>query len=174
MLQGRCRSALGEIVGLLLDKPPVRHPQECGQRVVPQPGQGLGGQKLTGRAHGQHHQNQRRQQPARTANPEPGQVDTPGAAQLVEQQRRDQESAQDKEDVDAQEPAAHTGDAAMLGEHQRNRYRAESVQSGNAAAPLRFIPNRQPAGTPHGGNPSALPSGTVRCGISPARLSAGC
>jgi hypothetical protein len=62
----------------------------------------------------------------------------------------------------------------MLGEHQRNRYRPEAVQSGNAAASLRFIPNRQPAGTPHGSNPSALPSGTGRCGISPARLSAGC
>jgi hypothetical protein len=62
----------------------------------------------------------------------------------------------------------------MLGEHQRNRYRAEAVQSGNAPASVRFVPSRKPADTPHGSNPSALPDGINRCGIRPARLSAGC
>ena len=62
----------------------------------------------------------------------------------------------------------------MLGEHQRNRYCTKAVQSGNAPGPLWLIPNRQPAGTPHGRNPPAPPSRTGRRGLTPARLSAGC
>ncbi len=126
--------ALGEVVGLLRHKTPVGHPRESGDRVAAQTVERLVGQEFPGHAHAEHHQHQRRQQPAGTPDPEAGQADTAGAPQLVEQQRGDQESAENEEYVDADEPAAHAGNAAVPDENQGDGYRTEAVQRGNAAA----------------------------------------
>ena len=109
-----------------------------------------------------------------TANPESGQVDTTGTSQLVEQQRGDQESAEDEEDVDADESAAHPGDAAVSDENQRNGYRTKTVQRRNTAASLRPIPDRQSTDPANRGDPARRRCRTCRCGVLPARLSACC
>ena len=68
-----------------------------------------------------------------------------GAAELVEQQRGDQESTEHEEHVDAEETAGHTGNAAVVGEHQRDREGANAVQRRDAAAtPTRGRPRGAP------------------------------
>ena len=63
----------------------------------------------------------------------PGRSMPAGAAEFVEQQRGDQEAAEHEEHVDADETARDTGDAAVIGEHQRDRDRADAVQRGDAS-----------------------------------------
>ena len=59
----------------------------------------------------------------------------PRTAQFVEQQRGDQKSAEHEEDVDTEEPAGNTGDAAVLGKDESNRDGADAVQRGDAPWP---------------------------------------
>ena len=132
MLQRRRRAALREVVGLLRDECPVRNPEERGDGVVAQRGGGLGREERSRRHHRQHHDDQRGQQPSRAPDPEARQRDSPAAAQFVEQQRGDQESAEHEEDVDTEEPAGNTGDAAVVGQDESNRDGADAVQRGDA------------------------------------------
>jgi hypothetical protein len=141
VLQRRRRAALREIVGLLGDEGPVRHPEEGGDGVVAQRRGGLRREELAGRHHRQHHDDQRRQQPSGAPNPEVPQPDSAGSCPLVEQQRGDQKSAQHEEDVDAQKSAGHAWHTAVFGQHQGDGHRAKAVQRrdalGSSAMPAR-------------------------------------
>ena len=135
VLQRRRRAALREVVGLLCDEGPVRHPEERGDGVVAQCGGGLRREECARRHHRQHHDDQRGQQPSRAPDPEARQRDSPATGQFVEQQRGDQESAEHEEDVDTEEPAGNTGDAAVLGQDEPNRDGADAVQRRDALRP---------------------------------------
>jgi hypothetical protein len=118
--------------------------------------------------HGQHHQHQCRQQPSCAANPEVGQVNTAAAAQFVKQQRRDQESAEHEKHVDTDESARHPGNAAVAGEHQRDRQRSHAVQRADTRTVIR--PARgQPVGRRRR-DPSRPPSTVNRRGVCPGRF----
>ena len=126
-----------EVVGLLSDERPVGDPEEGGDGVVPQRGDGLGREEVAGRHDRQHHHDQRGQQPAGTPNPEAAQGDPPGATEFVEKQRGDQESTEHKEDVDPEESAGQARDSAVVGQHERDGDGADAVQRGDVATPTR-------------------------------------
>ena len=175
MLQRRRRRTLREVAGLVGDEHPVRHPQEGGDGIVAQAHDRFGREELTPDGHGQHHQHQCRQQPAGPSNPEVRQVDTTAAAQLVQQQRGDQESTQHEKHVDAEEPARHTGDAAVVGQHQRDRQRAHAIERTNTRTALWTVTvvARPAGGQPARrwrGDPSGLPSRMNRHGVRPGRF----
>ena len=59
----------------------------------------------------------------------------PRFGQFVEQQRGDQESAEHEEDVDTEEPARNSGDAAVLCQDEPNGDGADAVQRRDALRP---------------------------------------
>ena len=104
-----------------------------------------------------------------------GQVDATAAAQFVEQQRRDQKPAQHEEHVDTEESTRHPGDAAVIGEHQRNRHRTQPVQRTNTRTAFRMVAvvARPAGGQParrRRGDPSGLASRMNRHGVRPGRF----
>ena len=150
VLQRRRGVALREVVRVAEHEDPVGRPEEGGDRVVAHGGDRVGREQLAQHDDRHHHDDQRGQQPSGAAHPKPGQVNRAGAAEFVEKQRGDQESAQHEEHIDADEPAGDTGNAAVVGEHQRDRQSADAVQRGDASRTASATPRsrRRPWGAP--------------------------
>ena len=132
VLQRRRRRPVTEVIGVLGDEQPIGHPEQGGHGFVAQVGGGFCGEQFAGGHHGQHHHDQRGQQPPGSSNPEAFQTDPAGAADLVQQQRGDQEPTEHEEHVDAEESAGHSRNTAMVGEHQRDRDRSDTVERSDA------------------------------------------
>ena len=74
------------------------------------------------------HEERRRQQAARPPHPEPAQIDAAGRVELAQEQRRDQEPAEDQEQVDAEEAAGKPRHAAVVQQHAGHGERAQAVE----------------------------------------------
>ena len=133
VLQRRWRVTLREVVGVAEHEDPVGNPEERGDGVLAHCCDGPGREQLAQRDDRHRHHDQRGQQPSGPADPEPGQVYPAGAAEFVEKQRGDQESAQHEEHVDADESAGDAGDASVVGQHQCDGQRADAVQRRDAS-----------------------------------------
>jgi hypothetical protein len=114
----------------------VRHVE--GRREQEPPHQGLKAavDPRIDREAGQQEHAERRKEPQRAPHVEPAQRDPAGALPLLEQERGDEESAEDEEDVDTDEPARHVALARRVECHDhQNRDAAEAVQAGTASEP---------------------------------------
>ena len=142
------------------EEPAGRHGVACQvaeqQRVV----QPLGGDE---RRHDD--QARRRQQAAGPTGPEVGQCHGPGAGDLAEQQRGDQEAGDDEEHVDTDEPPAERADVGVEQHHQHHGDGPQALDVG-AEADRR---QREPFGGDRCRRSSDqrvdLPEWRARCGL---------
>ena len=94
-------------------------------------------------------QQQRREQAPRAPQPERAERDAAGVLALAEQQRRDEEPAEDEEEVDAEEATLRPVEPAVVAEHADDRERAQSVECRLIADPAghfeasRYAPMRR-------------------------------
>src|SRR5205085_5950676 len=115
----------------------VENPGDRGQqrpcRVVPRSdaGRGLGDEDQQVR---RDRHEERRQQPQRASPPELPQRDGSRSVPLLEQEGRDEESAQDEEDVDAEEGAVRPA-SEVPGEDEQDRDAADAVERRSVAEP---------------------------------------
>jgi hypothetical protein len=77
-------------------------------------------------AHTQQDEQQRGEQPAGAASPEPRQGDRPVARVLLEEERRDEEPGEDEEQVDPEPPAGQV--AGVEQQHRRDRRTSHAVE----------------------------------------------
>ena len=147
MLEERRRARPGEVALVGEHETPVGEVAEGGQAVErqwPAPvGPGQGG---VDRHRGEQHQ-QGGEETAHPAGPERPQRDAPRALELAQQQRRDQEAAEDEEDVDAEEAAVHPADVAVVEEDRDHGHGAEAVERRDVAQARRM--RRRGAVRPH-------------------------
>ena len=125
-----------EVVRARLDVAPVGDVEEGGDGVLAEPGEGATRRQQGGvEPGGGDHQQERGQEAAGPARPEPSEVDGAGAAALVEQERRDQQPAQDEEGVDAEEPALGPGHPTVEQQHGDDGDAPDPVERGHVAPP---------------------------------------
>ncbi len=154
MLQRRRPAEQREIALVREHLVPVRDVRECCEGLTPDL-RHLVGCRAEPRVRGdadQHHR-ERREQATRPSGPERTQADTPVAARLREEQRRDQEPREGEEQVDAEVPAPEV--PAVEQQHADDRNATQTVERGDAWHPLVPLPP-----DPHG---DRLPCETATC-----------
>ena len=125
---GRAADEL-EVRGLGEDAQPVRVVEQRAREVAAEPGRAVVGDRRDQQGgHGQHGE-QCGQQPAGPADVEVLEVDPPGAVELDQQQRGDQEAGEDEEHVHAEESARDPGNIRVVEHHGDDRDRAQAVES---------------------------------------------
>lgn len=73
------------------------------------------------------HHEERRQEPAGSTRVEGEQIDGSALTHLIEQQRRDQKTRDNEEDVDADEATGKSRHADVVGNHNPDRYGAQTI-----------------------------------------------
>ena len=151
VLQRRRRPALREVVRALQRPAPVARPQRCRDRVPAQRSDRIRNEQRARRDHRDDHDERRGQQPPGTACPEPAEVDPSRDYQLVVEQGRDQEAAEDEEDIDADKATRQERDTGVSGEHRQDGKSTDTVERADTT-----IQSHQSA--PCIGLPSCLPA----------------
>ena len=124
----------GEVRDAQADGRPVAHVEEGGNRLGPADAELAG---VAQRRHGQHddqHQDHRRQQTPRPAQPEVAEIQLTGALDRRAQDARDEEPAQGEEDADAEQATGNGVRAQVVGNHRGHREGAQTVQRGQVGA----------------------------------------
>ena len=118
------------------DLVPVVDVEERRDRVGPRRGQ-VARAEDRHREHGQRDDEERRgEQPPRPPRPERREVDAPRRLALGEQQRRDEEPAQDEEQVHAEEAARQPARPGVVQHDARDGDRADPVEGGDVRQPM--------------------------------------
>ena len=124
------RQGIGEQIEVRLpgaDEVPVREVEDARDRVAPQCAElRLGDRVRRVQADDGQHDEQRGQQAAGAPGPESGQRYAAGGAALREEERRDQETGEDEERVDAEEPALSPRVPEVIGDDRADRERARA------------------------------------------------
>ena len=111
------------------DLVPVRDVEQPAQHVATQFAERVRSEDRRVRDQHEHHHEQRREQPASTPHPEMPEMDAAGALLLGDQQQRDQVTADDEEDLHAQEPAGQPLTVGVVDHHRHDCERAHAVES---------------------------------------------
>jgi len=88
-------------------------------------------------AHRGQHQEQRGKQPPRSAPPERRECDAGGSLPLVDEQTGDEETAEDEEQVDAQEPARRDARGEVVQDDRGDRHASQAVERPEMKEPRR-------------------------------------
>ena len=128
MLERGGAAAGHEIGPVLHDVPPVRHVADRGEEVFPEPDEVPRPEQRHGADGEGEHRGEGGEQPSSPPPVEAGQGDAPRALQFCDQQRRDEESGDDEEQVDAQEAPGHPADSCVVEQHPDHGERAQSVE----------------------------------------------
>ena len=147
--QRRRRGVTREVVALAMGEHDVDHEHRRCQRVV---GQVDCRQRIEDEVAGHErrhdHERRRRQQPTGAPGPEAPERDEAGAAQLTDEQRRDQEPGDDEEDVDADEAGAERPELGVVGEHENDGDGAQALDVETEGVGVGWRPGVRARGSP--------------------------